>query len=97
MDVPNIGVQAATRGEFKDAERIFQAMLQKDDSSASVWSNLGNVHMQLGRPELAVDEYTKAVQLAPEAPVPYLNRAIAEEELGVRLVAQSNKDSAQQL
>lgn len=29
-------------------------------------SNLGNVHQQQGRPELAVEDYSKAVQLAPE-------------------------------
>lgn len=34
--------------------------------SACVCSNLGNVHQQQGRPELAVEDYSKAVQLAPE-------------------------------
>lgn len=57
---------------------------QEEPGSASTWSNLGNVHMQQGLVELAVADYSEAIRLAPDAPVPFLNRAIAEEELGVR-------------
>ncbi|GLC41189.1 hypothetical protein PLESTB_001528700 [Pleodorina starrii] len=79
------GLQAATSGEFAKAEVIFSRILAEDPSLASVWSNLGNVHMSQGRAKQALDDYTRAVQLAPEAPVPYLNRAIALEELGLQL------------
>ncbi|GIL71804.1 hypothetical protein Vretimale_761 [Volvox reticuliferus] len=79
------GIQAATSGEYTKAELIFTRILTEDPSLASVWSNLGNVHMSQGRAKQAFDDYTRAVQLAPDAPVPYLNRAIALEELGLQL------------
>ncbi|GLI63962.1 hypothetical protein VaNZ11_007129 [Volvox africanus] len=79
------GIQAATTGEYAMAELIFTRILAEDPSLASVWSNLGNVHMSQGRAKQAFDDYTRAVQLAPDAPVPYLNRAIALEELGLQL------------
>lgn len=47
-----------------------------------------------GRAQQALDDYTRAVQLAPEAPVPYLNRAIALEELGLQLVREGRPEEA---
>ncbi len=40
--------------------------MQEDPQSASAHSNLGNVHQQQGKPELAVQDYSRAVELAPE-------------------------------
>lgn len=40
--------------------------MQEDPQSASAHSNLGNVHQQQGKPELAVQDYTRAVELAPQ-------------------------------
>lgn len=91
------GLRAATEGRLGEAERFFQIYLVEDPGSASAYSNLGNVHQQQGRPELAVEDYSKAVQLAPEAPVPYLNRAIAKESLGVAAAARGDSPAAQAL
>mmetsp|Transcript_39763 Transcript_39763/g.88383 ORF Transcript_39763/g.88383 Transcript_39763/m.88383 type:complete len:350 (+) Transcript_39763:169-1218(+) len=80
------GVWAATQGQLSRAEKIFLSMLEEDSSSlnsASTWSNLGNVHMSMGRTADAAQDYSRAIALAPDAPVPYLNRAIALEQLGV--------------
>lgn len=61
------GLRAATEGRLEEAERFFQIYLvQEDPQSASAYSNLGNVHQQQGRPALAVEDYTRAVELAPE-------------------------------
>ncbi|PNW77445.1 hypothetical protein CHLRE_10g436850v5 [Chlamydomonas reinhardtii] len=73
---------------------IFSRMLAADPSAASVWSNLGNVHMSQGRAKQAFDDYSHAVDLAPYAPVPYLNRAIALEELGLQLQGQGRPEEA---
>ncbi|KXZ42289.1 hypothetical protein GPECTOR_167g170 [Gonium pectorale] len=88
------GLRAATSGEFAKAELIFARLLNEDPTSASVWSNLGNVHMSQGRAKQAYDDYSQAVQLAPEAPVPYLNRAIALEQLGLQLAAEGRPAEA---
>ena len=57
---------AANDGRFDDAERFFQIVLKADQESASAWSNLGNVHLSLGRPQDATQEFSKAIALAPE-------------------------------
>lgn len=40
--------------------------LQEDPLSASAHSNLGNVHQQQGKAALAVQDFSKAVELAPQ-------------------------------
>lgn len=78
------GLEAANEGRLDAAERFFKAYLaQEDPSSASGYSNLGNVHLQQKRAKLALEDFSKAVELAPDAPVPRLNRSIAYEALGV--------------
>lgn len=57
-------------------------------------SNLGNVHQQQGDAAQAVRDYDRATQLAPDAPVPYLNRAIAKETLGVAAADGGDTDGA---
>jgi len=44
-----------------------QVVLAEDGASASAHSNLGNVHLQTGRPALALQDFDTAVSLAPEA------------------------------
>jgi len=44
-----------------------QVVLAEDGGSASAHSNLGNVHLQTGRPALALQDFDTAVSLAPEA------------------------------
>lgn len=41
-------------------------------------------------------DYSRAVELAPYAPVPYLNRAIALEELGLQAAAEGRSGDAQE-
>ncbi|DBA96166.1 hypothetical protein WJX77_001862 [Trebouxia sp. C0004] len=77
------GVLAATQHRWDDAEKQFRIVLDEEPDSASAWSNLGNVHLSKGRPNEAFRDFSEAVRLAPTAPVPYLNRALAEEQLGV--------------
>lgn len=88
------GLRAATEGRLNDAERFFKIYLLDEPDSASGWSNLGNVHQQQGQAQQAVEDYSKAVALAPEAPVPYLNRAISKEALGVQAAASGDSSRA---
>lgn len=91
------GLEAANAGRFEAAERFFQTYIaQEDPNSASAYSNLGNVHLQQGRTDVAVQDFSKAIQLAPEAPVPHLNRAIAYEQLGVDAVEMGDASGARQ-
>lgn len=80
------GLEAANERKWEAAERFFKIYLQEtpEELSASGWSNLGNVELQLGKVGLAVEAYDKAVELSDSAAVPLLNRGLAYEELGVR-------------
>ena len=71
-------------------------VLKSEPDSASVWSNIGNVHLSQGHPTEALDNFTHAISLAPEAPVPYLNRSLAHEQLGVEAERAGRSDQAQQ-
>lgn len=82
-DVENPKLQDALRaavvGDLENAETLFSELLEEDPNSASVWSNRGSVRVSLKKFELAAEDFSKAIALAPEAPVPFLNRAISYE------------------
>jgi tetratricopeptide (TPR) repeat protein len=59
------GLRAANEGRLEDAERFFQIYLLQNPDSASVYSNLGNVHGQQQNYQQAVRDYDNAVRLAP--------------------------------
>lgn len=68
-NAPPLHSHSCTRAHTSSSQstpQIFQGMLSADGDSASVWSNLGNVHTGLGRPREAVQDYTAAISLAPE-------------------------------
>lgn len=88
------GLEAANDGNLDAAERFFQAYILEEPDSASGFSNLGNVHLQMGRTKLALENFTKAIELAPNAPVPHLNRAIALEQLGVDAMDRNDSKAA---
>ncbi|KAK3239561.1 hypothetical protein CYMTET_50519 [Cymbomonas tetramitiformis] len=97
VTVPEIraGVRAAARGDFDTAEEYFKALTRNMPDSASAWSNLANAELSQGKLEDALEHLTTAVRLAPDAPVPYLNRAIVKEALGSRSQMQGDLKEAQ--
>jgi tetratricopeptide (TPR) repeat protein len=76
MSLLGAGLMAANDGRFQDAERFFQIVLNEDQGSASAWSNLGNVHLSLGRPQEAVKEFNQAIALAPEVAPPTISTTV---------------------
>ncbi len=60
------GLVAANERRYDAAERFFQLYLTEEPGSASGWSNLANVHLSMGKTELAVQQFSKSVELAPE-------------------------------
>lgn len=75
-------LRAAVAGDLDTAEKLFSELIQEEPQSASAWSNRGSVRISLRLFEDARADLTQAIQLAPDAPVPLLNRAIALEALG---------------
>lgn len=74
-----LALEYATNGDFVTAEKLFDDLISDNPESASLWSNRGNVRMSLGRYADAIPDFSKAIELAPYAPVPFLNRGIAHE------------------
>ena len=79
------GVRAATEKRWEDAARFFQIVLQQEPNSASALSNLGNVHLAEGRPEEAVRDFSRAIQLAPDVGPPPSARLAPHNESRIRL------------
>lgn len=85
------GLEAANERRWADAERLFKAFLVEEPDSASGLSNLANVELSTGRPQRALEHLDRAVELAPRAAVPRMNRALAKEALAVATAAVKSK------
>lgn len=75
-------LRAAVAGDLENSERIFTELIEEDPEDASVWSNRGSVRLSMDKFDEATNDLSQAIKLAPEASVPFLNRAIAYEALG---------------
>jgi len=75
-------MQATEQGNFKAAEGYWTDMLDRFPYNPAVWSNRGNAKLSQDKAESALQDYAKAIELAPEATDPYLNRGAAYERLG---------------
>jgi tetratricopeptide (TPR) repeat protein len=77
------GLARAALDKNDDAIADFREAISRDQSFACNGRiELGDAHMQAGRPEEAVDEYTQAIALAPDALNLYLRRGDAHTRAG---------------
>ena len=74
--------EATDAGEFPKAEWYWTDLIKLYPDNAAGWSNRGNSKMSQNRPQEALADYNKSVELAPNFPDPYLNRGAALESLG---------------
>jgi tetratricopeptide (TPR) repeat protein len=77
----------ARSGTFRDAESCFRDVLSKNPVSATAHNNLANVLRQQGKPEEAVLEYGRALELDP-------NYQLGRYNLGATLVQKGDPKSA---
>ncbi len=73
---------ATDAGDFTEAEGYWTDLINLYPDNAAGWSNRGNSKMSQNRPQEALADYNKSVELAPAYPDPYLNRGAALESLG---------------
>ena len=73
---------ATDAGDFTEAESYWTDLIKLYPDNAAGWSNRGNSKMSQNRPQEALTDYDKSVELAPNFPDPYLNRGAALESLG---------------
>ena len=66
------------------------------DEAVNAYCNRGNAYFKLGKYKKAVNDYTKAISLQPDADV-YYNRAIVYLHLGKKEKAQKDFEQAARL
>ena len=80
------GVAAAKAGELTQAIELFTKALDSDalnDSDrARVFNNRGATYRRMGKPDEAVDDFSRAIRLRPQYFRAHLNRGVANGDLG---------------
>jgi tetratricopeptide (TPR) repeat protein len=84
------GAIALKQGDLREAIEQFDAALEADPTIARVYNDRGEAWYQMGEYERALSDFDKAVTLAPENSVHYINRANAL--MGLRRYADGKRD-----
>lgn len=92
------GIALMTRHEWRAAIARFDEALRIMPGAAAIYENRAACYQQLGKFELSIADYTRALQLAPEmAPVVYENRAYCYKGLGRLTLALADFNRALEL
>jgi cytochrome c-type biogenesis protein CcmH/NrfG len=54
------------KGDMQDAIQVFQMNVQEYPKSWNSYDSLGEAYMKAGQQELAIDNYTKSIELNPD-------------------------------
>lgn len=68
---------------WKNSHVFFTDIIKKDSTIAFAWNNLGFYEAEEGKLRLAIDYYTRAIELNPEFSFAYNNRGLAYDALGL--------------
>lgn len=71
------GNQCRENNDPEGALKYYAQAFAKDRHSASAFNNYGNVLREVGEPEAAIPFLQRSIQLAPTAPTPNFNLAVA--------------------
>jgi len=66
VDINNLGYQIMNGGKIDDAIEVFQKNTELNPNSWNVWDSLAEAYMNKGDKKLAIQNYTKALGMAPE-------------------------------
>ena len=77
-----LGLMAKRRGQYDQAEELYQKAIQLNPRFSEALSNLGNTFLAQKRLEPAIDAYQQAIQFKPKAAYYYnLHQAYAQESI----------------
>jgi predicted Zn-dependent protease len=76
------GVMAVRQREWEIAEALFDSYLMFHPDSADAYLMVGNLHLELGPAQAAVEHLEAAVEIDPEMPLAYRSLGIAYERVG---------------
>ena len=71
------GTDCREQNNYKGALSYYAQAFIQDRHSASAFNNYGNVLREIGEPKGAIPFFQRAIQLAPSAPTPNFNLAVA--------------------
>ena len=100
---PRYGMAYSTRGianfELGKTDQALDDLANARDieGSANTYNNLGDVYRKLGRFEEAIHHLSIAIELEPDSPIGYINRAVAYNQSGNFFAAYSDLTKAQKL
>jgi tetratricopeptide (TPR) repeat protein len=66
VDVNNLGYQLLNGGKIDDAIEVFKKNTELFPESWNVWDSLAEGYINKGDKQLAIENYTKALNMAPE-------------------------------
>lgn len=67
---------------FSDAEVLWSKIISMNENNAAAYSNRGNCRTSQAKFEQAIEDFQRAIQLAPEEPDSFLGKGVALEGLG---------------
>jgi tetratricopeptide (TPR) repeat protein len=67
VDINNLGYQLLNGGKIDDAIEVFQMNTELYPNSWNAWDSLAEAYMNKGDKKLAIQNYTKALGMAPES------------------------------
>ena len=86
----NNALELSSSGKFNLALKEWDDYLNLYPDDAAALSNRGNVKLVIGDSRGSIEDQNKAINLDPNEIDPYINRGIAEEALGLWLVAKKD-------
>lgn len=82
-------------GDYRKAKADYDAILKMDPDSEEAFKLRGDCHVALGEFQLAIKDYTKAIENDTESPeTSYFARSVAYEKLGNKAQAAADKKRA---
>mmetsp|Transcript_6290 Transcript_6290/g.11205 ORF Transcript_6290/g.11205 Transcript_6290/m.11205 type:complete len:341 (-) Transcript_6290:2638-3660(-) len=79
----DLAFEYTNRFEFAQAEVIWTKLISMKPSNAAAYSNRGNCRTSQGKFDAAIEDFNKAIELAPKEPDPFLGKGVALEGLGL--------------
>ena len=92
-----LAVIKAGRKQYDEALAILDNLIVRKPSTASLYEVRGNMQMELGRNELALYDFNKAIELDPNNAINYINRAILYGRKKQKALSENDLQHAQEL
>ena len=68
-----LGLISKKEGDYKEAERYYQKVLERNPQNSLARVNLGNVYCAIKKPDQAIEQYQQALALKPSSAAAHFN------------------------